>query len=115
MKKIKFKLFRRLFFYFPIILILCLFCLSLFNISDNKRENQKETQSLTREYSITSFLISNQTDKKEIFNCKTPRALFADLVNQNLIIWCGYYGSITQAIDCIAPVKYDINDDTELA
>ena len=60
-------------------------------------------------------MISNQTDKKEIFNCKTPRALFANLVNQNLIIWCGYYGSITQAIDCIAPVKYDIDDDTELA
>jgi MscS family membrane protein len=114
MLKKQFKIFRRFIFYLPLIFAACLVCyLWLSEPHEHNQEKlQRETLSVNSKYSLTSFLLS--PNKNERFNRKTPRALFAKFINENLIMWSGYLGNCFQAIDCFVPGKYNKNDNDEL-
>ena len=114
MQKKQFKIIRRVLFYLPLILVACLVCyLWLFESYDiNQEKLQRAKLSVNSKYSLSSFLLS--PNKDELFNRKTPRGLFAKFINENVIMWSGYFGDCFQAFDCITSGKYNHNDNDEL-
>ena len=114
MQKKPFKKLWEILYFCPIIFIVCLISYSyLFNTHNENQFNAwKDALSKSEKYSLTSFLSS--PDKKEIFNRKTPRALFAKFINESLLIWCGYFRDSFQAVECIVNEKPNINDHNEL-
>jgi MscS family membrane protein len=113
MRKKIFRIIKHIIFYIPIVFVLWLFC-HFYLFYDNQLKTSEDVPSQFGNYSIFTFLSSGETARKETFNQKTPRALFAKFLNENIIIWCGYFRDSYQAIDCIAHEKFDLQNSYEL-
>jgi MscS family membrane protein len=116
MMRKKIKTIRYIIYYCPITLIICLICYSYFSSTgyNNRQGHRKTIQTDEEKYSLSSFLWSGEQLKQEIFNQKTPRALFAKLINETLLVGCGYYGDSLQAISCIAHDRFNTVDENDL-